>query len=228
MFHGCSSLKSLDLSGFKAPKVKDMRCMFYDCPSLESLDLSGLDTSRLENMYGMFWGCSSLKSLDLSGFKTSKAKYVSDMFSGCSSLKSISVGPGWSTAAVKKGGSMFRGCTKLVGGNGTVYNAKHVSVKRARVDKKGKPGYLTYVGPVITIADWSKAYTGNAVKYAGKVKVTGSKGKITFQYYSDKKCSKQVKAKDVKAVGTYYVRAKLAVDGGSVASNVAKLTIKAK
>ena len=37
--------------------------MFADCSTLVSLDLSGWDTSRVEGMWGMFQGCSSLSSL---------------------------------------------------------------------------------------------------------------------------------------------------------------------
>jgi surface protein len=72
MFSGCSSLQSLDMSGFDTSKVEDMSGMFWNCSSLQSLDMSGFDTSKVENMNYMFGGCSSLQSLDLSGFDTSK------------------------------------------------------------------------------------------------------------------------------------------------------------
>jgi hypothetical protein len=38
---------------------------------------------------------------------------------------------------------MFFGCTSLVGGNGTVYDANHIDVEYARIDKPGQPGYFT-------------------------------------------------------------------------------------
>ena len=33
MFFLCSSLTSLDVSGFDTSNVTDMGCMFYDCPA---------------------------------------------------------------------------------------------------------------------------------------------------------------------------------------------------
>ena len=33
MFFLCSSLTSLDVSGFDTSNVSDMGCMFYDCPA---------------------------------------------------------------------------------------------------------------------------------------------------------------------------------------------------
>lgn len=40
MFYGCSSLTSLDLSGFNTAKVSAMMYMFYNCYNLASLTLS--------------------------------------------------------------------------------------------------------------------------------------------------------------------------------------------
>lgn len=71
MFSGCSSLTSLDLSGFDTSNVGLMSSMFYGCTSLESVDLSSFDTANVRIMYGAFRDYSSLESLDLSGFDTS-------------------------------------------------------------------------------------------------------------------------------------------------------------
>jgi hypothetical protein len=39
---------------------------------------------------------------------------------------------------------MFRGCTSLVGGEGTVYDSSHVTAEYARVDGGvSAPGYFT-------------------------------------------------------------------------------------
>ena len=228
MFFECESLESLDLSGFDTSQVTFMGKMFFGCELLRSLDLSGFDTSQVTDMDWMFEGCKSLKSLDLTSFATSKVENTFSMFSGCKFLKSIVVGPGWSTKAVATGDDMFWSCEKLVGGNGTAYDAEKVGLERARVDKAGAPGYLTYKGKSsVKLSDWGRAYTGKAVKYAGKVKTTGSKGKVTFRYYSDKRCSKRVKAVDVRNAGIYYVRAWLAADdeNGAAVSNIAKLTV---
>ena len=112
MFNGCSSLTSLDLSGFDTSKVTDTIGMFINCSSLTSLDLSGLDTSKVTTMYRMFNGCSSLASLDLSDFDTSKVTSMSAMFSGCSSLTSLDLS-GFDTSNVTAMSNMFQNCSSL-------------------------------------------------------------------------------------------------------------------
>ena len=92
MFHGCTRLSFLDLSGLDTSAVTSMGDMFSGCSSLASLDLSGLDTSRVTDMGSMFRGCSSLASLDLSSFDTSKVTSMRSMFDGCSGLKQVRLG----------------------------------------------------------------------------------------------------------------------------------------
>ncbi len=66
------------------------------------------------------------------------------MFNGCKHLKTIYAGRGWSTDAVTESSDMFAGCTKLVGGQGTVYDANYVDAPRAHIDGGlNDPGYLT-------------------------------------------------------------------------------------
>ena len=67
--------------------------MFDSCSSLTSLDVSGWDTVKVMHMGSMFNGCSSLESLDVSGFDTGRVIVMSSMFSGCSSLESVALGP---------------------------------------------------------------------------------------------------------------------------------------
>ena len=112
MFNGCSSLTSLDLSGFDTSKVTDMIGMFINCSFLTSLDLSGFDISKVTGMLKMFSGCSALKSLDLSGFDTSKVTSMTGMFSGCSSLTSVDLS-GFDTSNVTAMSSMFQNCSSL-------------------------------------------------------------------------------------------------------------------
>jgi len=65
MFNTCSSLTTLDVSGFDTRLVTDMGFMFYNCSSLTTLDVSGFDTTLVTNMNRMFNGCSSLTTLGL-------------------------------------------------------------------------------------------------------------------------------------------------------------------
>ncbi|MBR5674790.1 MAG: BspA family leucine-rich repeat surface protein, partial [Muribaculaceae bacterium] len=146
MFYGCSSLTSLDLSSFNTSQVTRMDAMF-GCSSLTSLDLSGFNTSQVTNMSQLFYSCSSLTNLDLSSFNTSQVTRMDAMFNRCNNLRTVYVGNGWSTAAVTNSTSMFYGCTSLVGGMGTTYDASHVDKEYAHIDGgTSNPGYFTAEG----------------------------------------------------------------------------------
>ena len=112
MFYDCSALTSLDLSGFDTSSVTTMSSMFGWCKALTSLDLSGFDTSSVKEMYGMFYMCSALTSLDVSGFDTSKITNMRAMFSNCSALTSLDLS-GFDTSKVTTMDNMFSNCTKL-------------------------------------------------------------------------------------------------------------------
>ena len=160
MFLGCSSLISLDVSKFDTSQVTDMKYMFYKCSSLTSLDVSNFDTSQVTNMSAMFLECSGLTSLDVSKFDTSKVTNMSMMFYTCNSLRKIYVSEynettdkGWTTKNVTDSRDMFYAATKLVGGNGTVYNFSNRDATYARIDKEGEPGYFTEINNHITIPE---------------------------------------------------------------------------
>ena len=91
MFNGCSSLTSLDLSGFDTSNVTYMGWMFGSCASLTSLDLTSFDTSKATDMSNMFYGCHSLTSLDLTSFDTSSVTDMDSMFDDCMSLGTTSL-----------------------------------------------------------------------------------------------------------------------------------------
>ena len=120
MFASCSSLTSLDLSGWDVSKVKTMGghyqmsdAMFQGCSSLTSLDLSGWDTSSVSEMSCMFYGCYNLTTVGgLSDWNTSKVEMTSSMFASCSSLTSLDLS-GWDMSNVTNIGGMFTGCKNL-------------------------------------------------------------------------------------------------------------------
>ena len=69
---------------------------------------------------------------------------MNKMFYNSTNLRTIYVGNGWSTAAVTYSGDMFNGCTNLVGGQGTTYDANHIDATYARIDGgPSSPGYFT-------------------------------------------------------------------------------------
>ena len=112
MFRECSSLTSLDVSGFDTSNVTEMNAMFDNCSSLTSLDVSGFDTSNVTSMNGMFENCRSLRSLDVSGFDTSNVTSMYGMFENCRSLTSLDVS-NFDTSNLKSMSSMFYGCSSL-------------------------------------------------------------------------------------------------------------------
>ena len=73
MFYGCSSLQSVDMSGWDTTNwaVTNLGNMFNDCYSLQSVDMSGWDTTNwaVTNLNYMFNGCYSLQVLKF-GAKT--------------------------------------------------------------------------------------------------------------------------------------------------------------
>ena len=144
MFQGCEKLQSLDLSSWNTSKVTDMPNMFASCSSLSNLDVSGWNTSNVTDMHSMFSDCTSLTNLDLSNFNTAQVSLTILMFKACSNLQTIYVGDGWSTAAVTQSDRMFTGCTNLVGGMGTTYDAEHANAAYAHIDGgTGNPGYFS-------------------------------------------------------------------------------------
>ena len=153
MFGECRNLLTIDLKNFETSKVIDMEDMFGNCISLSNINFGEFDTSSVTNMNSMFKLCTNLTELDLSSFDTKNVTDMERMFSNCSNLKIIYVkeldgsgNVGWSTASIKNNNAMFLACEKIVGGNGTTYNAEHIDATYARIDTDGAPGYFTKKG----------------------------------------------------------------------------------
>ena len=144
MFMASAGLTSLDLSSFNTTMVTDMFNMFNECSNLASLDVSSFNTAKVRDMRGMFRSCSKLTTLDLSNFNTAKVENMNSMFSGDAQLVTIYAGDGWSLAEAIFVYGMFEGCTSLVGGKGTTYDANHVDGEYAHIDGgTSNPGYFT-------------------------------------------------------------------------------------
>ena len=80
IFHGCTSLTALDLSGWNTSNITSMNALFRDLSNLTTLNLTGWNTSNVINMGFMFNGCSKLATLDLSSFDMSKVTNTYAMF----------------------------------------------------------------------------------------------------------------------------------------------------
>lgn len=144
MFSGCTGLIDLDLSGLDTTNVTDMSSMFDSCNSLPDLDLSGFDTTNVTDMSGMFNSCNSLTDLDLSGFNTANVTNMEVMFQSCGSLTTIYASDKFTVDKVTNSTAMFFGCSNLVGGKGTAYDASHIDKSYAHIDGgMNNPGYFT-------------------------------------------------------------------------------------
>ena len=114
LFSEMTSLKTIEgLSNLDTSKVTDMGSMFRDCSSLETLDVSGFDTSNVKNMSEMFYGCEKLKNIDVSKFDTSKVTDMGSMFNRCISLETLDVS-GFDTSNVRDMSYMFSRCESII------------------------------------------------------------------------------------------------------------------
>ena len=87
-FYNCNNLSEIvGIQYLNTSGVTDMHNMFAACSSLTSLDLSGFDTGKVENMDMMFSYCSKLKTIYVSdSFTTDNVTSSKDMFYLCTSL----------------------------------------------------------------------------------------------------------------------------------------------
>lgn len=114
--------------------------------------LAYLNTEAATDMSQLFMGCSTLTSLDLTAFNPSAVTNMSEMFADCADLCVIYVDDRWDASHVAASTDMFRGCSYLMGGNGTLYDAYHTDKEYARIDCDDTPGYLT-TWPTLTLTD---------------------------------------------------------------------------
>ena len=96
-FYGCSNLTTINsIHNLVTSNVTDMSYMFHSCSSLTSLDVTGFDTSSVKNMSAMFYECTGLTSLDLSKLDTSNVTDMFAIFSGSDNLSSVTLGANFS------------------------------------------------------------------------------------------------------------------------------------
>ena len=112
MFKGCENLKSINLSGFQAEGVTSMSYLFHNLTNVESIDLSNFKANDLTSIEQCFFCNSSLTDLNLSGFSMDNVTNISFMFAGCSSITGIDLS-GFKTDNVTTIQGMFSGCTNL-------------------------------------------------------------------------------------------------------------------
>ncbi|MBQ7210985.1 MAG: BspA family leucine-rich repeat surface protein [Paludibacteraceae bacterium] len=118
---------------------------FYGFSQLETIEhLDYLSTYRVKDMSYMFSGCSKLTTINVNSFYLSWAETTEGMFSYCINLTTIWCDYNWNEQLYDKNSKdMFLGCTNLVGGKGTAYDANYTSSTRACTDSNLRYGYFT-------------------------------------------------------------------------------------
>ena len=133
--------------------------------------------TSLANWFRDFSSLTEIENLDY--LNVSEVEKMDFMFYNCSSLTTIHCNNDWYKNSTSFASSpyMFTGCTKLVGGNGTVYNPSEVNRSYAHPDKVGNPGYFTAHEEVIENEELTGLFT---VNNSGK-QVVFSKGNLQYK-----------------------------------------------
>ena len=94
LFSRCRQLESVTFNSNCESSVRTFAYMFEGCTSLKSVDMSGVDCHgwAVESLKYMFDGCTSLEKVNVFGMATNRFTTMEGMFSGCTALRSITVG----------------------------------------------------------------------------------------------------------------------------------------
>ena len=171
-FQKCINLESIDFTNCDASNVTTVRAMFSETkvtevtlpamPNLTSIqylfrgtktltdvDFSNVGATGIINTTDCFQGCYGLTEVSLIGLAGNVDK-CERMFAniGNDGQGNMNVQTIYSDGALKfwqasSSTNMFRSCTSLVGGNGTVFRSDVTNKDYARVDKADEPGYFT-------------------------------------------------------------------------------------
>jgi surface protein len=140
--------------------ASSMEGYFAGYVNVTTADLLGLDIQNVDNLDRLFYGCASLTQLNLRNFMLDHAVSMEATFEGCSSLKTIYASEdNWDPAQITASANTFAGCTKLVGGNGTRFdaalpNSDYALIDGSLINDVITPGYLTDA-PLVTFAVYS-------------------------------------------------------------------------
>ncbi|MBQ9196746.1 MAG: BspA family leucine-rich repeat surface protein [Clostridia bacterium] len=115
MFQGCTSLTSLDLSGWgaKTANVLGMSNMFKDCANLETLNVTGWNMGSVTTMYGMFNNCAKLRQITgINAWNPASVTTTALMFNECRSLPALDLS-GWRPVSLQTLQRMFWLCENM-------------------------------------------------------------------------------------------------------------------
>jgi len=109
----CTSLTTVDMTGWDTSSVTTMAFMFQNSTALTSITgLGGLDVSAVTTMFNMFSGASKITSIDTTGWTATVLTITTSMFSGCALLTTLNF-TGLSAAPLTTTINMLGNCTVL-------------------------------------------------------------------------------------------------------------------
>lgn len=136
------SLTELDFSNSDLSDLTAINNFAVRCTALIRVTFPSGGFAKCSNMSSLFAYCSSLETVDLGGLIPTNASNLNSAFGGCTSLKTIYASKNWYTTG--DSAKMFGNCSKLVGGNGTIWDGNHITAEYAIVDSgEHSPGYFT-------------------------------------------------------------------------------------
>lgn len=188
---GLTSMKGMFYGGINSET--ETRQYLSVLTNIEGLE--NLNTAEVTNMREMFSGCNALESLDLRTFSIAKVTDMSSLFDRCKALTTIYCNDDWSSSTAESN-KMFYSCSKLKGGQGTVYKYSTNDIIYAHPDGgEESPGYFTaLVSEVYTEFDEETGtltyyYDDLRMKRSGVTEVynpVGNPKAVRFTGYYDK------------------------------------------
>lgn len=195
---------------------------------LENLKEVSLGSSITEIGEGAFSYCGSLQGIRL---PRGVRKIGTRAFYGNSSFRSIYIPKSVSSI----GERVFETGYYWVGNGEPVIYTTIYCEDGSAAQKYAKKEGIEYIVPSVTLKDRKANGTGKPIA-ASKASLTGTTGKVSYVYYTDKSCKKKTtpsangsseKGAAPTVPGTYYVKAVAAADDvfEKIISNTAKLVI---
>lgn len=147
MFAGDTNLKEIVWGDFAPQKIRHCNAMFKNCSSLTSIDLSGWaksETVKFARMKEMCSGCKNLQSIDLSSFYFTDLYDATSAFAGCEKLQTVKLGSIDVQDEYLKSDSLYDGAYSMESFKNIFADCKNLSsvtIQEYRTDKK------TLIGP---------------------------------------------------------------------------------
>ena len=138
MFSG-AGITDIDLTSLNFEKLTDYQYMFRK----SNATTITLGNVNLGNTDYMFAECPSLQLINISEASTDNWTSATSTFANSAKLITIYVGNDITSGNIINSSNMFLGCTAILGGDGTVYDANFVDRRYAKIDNENNPGYFT-------------------------------------------------------------------------------------